>query len=163
MGDCAVPSCFGDGKINNKNTRKKDEVASYATPTRRNPPPLLPCVSQDMKCDACIGVATMYAANLLSAETKTGKERKRLTETSYLNIMELTCEKTPWVETFGVTPGYGGINYLTGPGLEEPPLDDNTEQVNAVVTRRGGDDTTKYITQNHNQPFWCALCTLRLL
>ena len=39
---------------------------------------------------------------------------------------------------YGVTPGYGGRNYLTGPGLAEPPLDDNDAAVNGVVTRRGG-------------------------
>lgn len=42
-----------------------------------------------MKCDACVGVSTMYAAALLKSEMKTGK-RKRLSETSYLEVMETT-------------------------------------------------------------------------
>lgn len=90
-----------------------------------------------MKCDACIGVSAMYAAALLRVETKTGT-RKRLSESAYLEVMEETCVKTPWVDAFGVVPGYGGRNYLTGPGLEDPPLDENDDMVSAVVTRRGG-------------------------
>ena len=92
---------------------------------------------EDMKCDACVGVAAVYATALWNAELRVEGKRKRLTETQYLDIMERVCDGTDWVEEFGVVPGYGGRNYLVGPGLEEPPLDPNKEDVNAVVTRRG--------------------------
>ena len=106
---------------------------------------------QDMKCDACVGVSAVYAAALLRNERRPragdGSPRSRLTETAYLDVMESTCVQTPWVDTFGVVPGYGGRNYLTGPGLEDPPLDNTSEDFSAVVTRRGGFWEHRFKTQ----------------
>ena len=99
---------------------------------------------QDMKCDSCMGISHVMAAALLRAERGGGapsaapRPRKRLSEGRSLEVMEHVCQNSPWVEDFGVVPGYGGRNYLVGPGLPEPPLDPNKEDVSAVVTRRGG-------------------------